>query len=266
MTSQIGAVDVLYQPSRGPCTPPGEAQAELDAAGVAVALVSQCKQWSCERQWMCVDTRLEDVARFTSASIRFAGLAGYNPFDVTESVREMEAARGLGFRGTYLHAASFGVRLSDARLYPLFAKSSELAQPAVVQIPLAEPDLVRCMERICRDFPELSLALVHPRPTAEMFALCDRFERLAYVLDTATLVWMYSRQRDLLDKVGLVERCMWGSNGALLADTLSEAMGLELPIETLEAILRTNALLFFAAPRPARTPQALSNVVTTAER
>lgn len=266
MTRQIGAVDVLYQPPRGPCTPPAEAQAELDAAGVAVALVSQCKQWSCERQWMCVDTRLEDVARFTSESTRFAGLAGYNPFDVTESVREMEAARALGFRGTYLHAASFGVRLSEARLYPLFAKSSELAQPAVVQMPLAEPDLVRSTERICRDFPELSLALAHPRPTAEMFALCARFEGLAYVLDTATLAWVCGHQRSLLDKAGVIERCMWGSNGAPLAETVSQAMGLDLPVDTLEAILRTNALRFFAALPPARTPQALANAVATAER
>src|ERR1041384_2674576 len=115
MSRQIGAVDVLYQPPRGTCMPPEEALAEMDAAGIAVALVSQCKQWSCERQWMCVDTRLEDVARFTRESVRFAGLAGYNPFDATESLREMEAARALGFRGSYFHAASFGVRLGDAR-------------------------------------------------------------------------------------------------------------------------------------------------------
>jgi predicted TIM-barrel fold metal-dependent hydrolase len=143
MIRQIGAVDVLYQPPQGPCTPPAEALAEMDAAGVAVAMVSQCKQWSCERQWMCVDTRLEDVVAYTSASIRFAGLAGFNPFDVSESVREMEAARALGFRGAFVNVSNFGLRLSDARYYPLFAKSTELAQPVVVQVSLAEPELVR---------------------------------------------------------------------------------------------------------------------------
>ena len=266
MSRQIGAVDVLYQPSGGACSRPRAALAELDAAGIAVALVSQCKQWSCERQWMCVDTRLEDVARFMRESVRFAGLAGYNPFDATESLREMEAARALGFRGSYVHAASFGVRLGDARLYPLFAKSAELAQPAVLQLPLGEPDVARCTARICQDFPELSLALVHPRPTAEMLALGERFERLAYVVDTETLAWMCRHEREVLDDARQVERCLWGSNGAPLSETTHAALGLELPPATLESILRSNALRYFAATPPSQKPQALSEEVVAAER
>lgn len=266
MSRHIGAVDVLYAPGHGTCTPAGEALAAMDAAGIAVAFVSQCKQWSCERQWMCVDTRLEDVARYTGASIRFAGLSGFNPYDVAESVREMEAARALGFRGTYFHAASFGVRLNDPRLYPLFAKASELAQPAVVHLALGEPDLVRCTERICSDFPELALALVHPRPDAALLGLGARCERLAFITDSATLAWIYEHQRASVDNQSIVERCIWGSNGAPLGQALTDVMNLDLPTPTLEAILRTNALRYFAAAPPQRRPQALARAVTTAER
>jgi predicted TIM-barrel fold metal-dependent hydrolase len=244
--------------------PPEDALAEMDAAGIAVAIVSQCKQWSCERQWMCVDTRLEDVTRFIQASVRFAGLCGYNPFDATESVREMEAARALGFHGTYLNLSSFGVRLSDPRLYPLFAKSAELAQPALVQVPLAEPDLCRCIERIGRDFPELPLAIACPQPARELLALCVSFDHLAYVLDTPALFWLHRQQDTPWNEVA--ERCMWGSNGAPVSIALQQANSLDLAYETLEAILRSNALRFFAGTSVQRLPNSLSRSVTSAER
>ncbi len=269
MIRQIGMVDVLYQPPLGACTSPGNALADMDAAGVAVAMVSQCKQWSCDRQYMCLDTRLEDVARFIQASVRFAGLAGYNPFDATESLREMEAARALGIRGTYFHSASFGLRLTDARLYPLFAKSAEAGLACVVQLPLSEPDVVQSVERICRDFPELSLAIAHSRPEAALLTLCDEAERLAYVLDSSALAWLFANQRWRFDEPLAVERWIWGSNGVPLSQAAASAMALDLPLETLEAIVRTNALRFFAAARRSeaeRVPQSLAQSVTAAER
>ena len=36
---------------------PALALADMDSAAIDAAFVSQCKKWSCERQWMCVDTR-----------------------------------------------------------------------------------------------------------------------------------------------------------------------------------------------------------------
>ena len=260
-------VDVLYQPPLGTCTPPEDSLSEMDAAGVAVAMVSQCRRWSCERQTLCVDTRLEDVARFMQASVRFAGLAGYNPFDAVESLREMDAARALGFRGTYFHAASFGLRLTDARVYPLFAKSAEIGLPCVVEVPLAEPDLARSTRQIGSDFPELSLALVYPRPDEAMLAVLEVFERLAYVVDTAALRWMLTRPKHSgLDDPRIVERCMWGSNAGGLAQTTADVMALDLPLETLETIVRTNALRYFAPPPVMRGPQSLPGTVTAAER
>lgn len=262
---RVGAIDVLYQPTEGICSSPADALADMDVAGVAAAMISQCKRWSCERQWLCVDTRLEDVARFTAASNRFVGLAGFNPFDATESLREMEAASAIGFRGTYLHAASFAVRLGDARLYPLYAKSAELGQPAIVQVALGEPGLPLCIERIGRDFPELMLAVVHPRPTRELFDACDEFDGLMFVLDTDALTWMRRQSSDLL-RPRIVERCMWGSNGARIAESLAEAAAVDLPPRTLEAILRSNALTYFSRYAGPRTAAAITAEIVAAER
>jgi len=265
MSVRIGAIDLLYQPPGGTCGSPADALAEMDAAGVAVAMVSQCKQWSCERQLMCVDTRLEDVARFTAASNRFIGLAGFNPFDVAESLRQMDAARALGFRATYLHASSFGARLGDARLYPFYAKSEELGQPAIVQVALGEPALPLCIERVGRDFPELALAVVHPRPTPELFDACGYFEGLSFVLDTAALAWMRRQGSDLL-RPSVAGRCMWGSNTiGRLGDAVQEACELDLPEQTLEAILRSNALRYFSGSEK-RSAAAVASELMIAER
>ncbi len=261
---QVGAIDVLYQPAGGTCAQPPDALAEMDAAGVAVAMVSQCKQWSCERQWLCVDTRLEDVTRYVRASNRFVGLAGYNPFDPVESLRQMQAGQALGFRGTYLHAASFGVKLGDARLYPLYAKSSELGLPVVVQVSVGEPALPICIERIGRDFPELLLAIVHPRPTGELLDVCGYVDGLMFVVDTPALEWMRRQGPDLL-RPRVVERCMWGSNGDRLVESVSRASELELPAATVEAILRGNAMRYFAASGGPRAAAAVAPDVTVAE-
>ena len=262
---RAGAIDVLYQPAAGSCSLPEAALAEMDAAGVALALVTQCKRWSCERQWMCVDTRLEDVTRFTKASNRFVGLAGYNPFDAVESLREMEAAHALGFRGAYLHAESFAVRLGDARLYPLYAKAVELGLAVVVQVALGEPALPLCMDRIGRDFPELLLAVVHPRPTMDLFEACGDFPGLSFIVDSSALAWMHRQGPDLL-RPHIAERCMWGSNGAQLVDALRHTAALDLPAEVLESILRGNALRYFSSIATHPAPAALAVEVVAAER
>jgi len=64
----------------------------------------------------------------------------------------------------------------------------------------------------------------------------------------------------------VVERCLWGSNGAPLAATATATMALDLPLETLAAIVRTNALRFFAAVPPRRMARGLADEITSAER
>ncbi|MGH9524431.1 MAG: amidohydrolase family protein [Terriglobales bacterium] len=262
----IGAVDVLFQPAGGTCTSPETALLEMDEAGIAVAFIAPCTQLTCERQWACADSRLEDVARFLSASIRFAGLCGYNPFDAAESFREMESARALGFRGVFVQLNSFGLPLSDSRYYPLFAKASELQFPAMVQCSASEPAEARALRRIGRDFPELSLAIVPEEPTREVLEAVADFDRLNFVLNTSALVSLLHHGADLFNDGVMAGRCMWGSDGAPLLATLQDARSVTLPSFALNDILRANALRFFDTLPPHRLPRALDGSATVAER
>src|SRR6185312_14969013 len=152
----------------------------------------------------------------------FAGLCGFNPFDSAESLREIHAARALGFRGVYVQLDSFGLPLGDARFYPLFATASELAVPAVVQCPANEPSLRRALRRIGRDFPELSLALALPDPQPEDLEVAGDFEGLNFALDTPTLASLCRSRAELFTDWRFADRCMWGSNGAPLPAALAD--------------------------------------------
>lgn len=262
----VAVIDVLFQPADGVCSSPETALAAMDAAGIAVAIISPCNRITCERQWACVDTRIEDVARFVRASIRFAGLCGYNPFDPADSLREMDATRALGFRGVYVHLDSFGIPLDDARFYPLYGKAAELKFPAVVQCSGPEPGAAQALRRVCHDFPDLALAFSYPAPTSELFAAAADCDRLAWVLDSSALSSLVHEHPALLEDRQLVERCLWGSNGALLATTVTDAQDLGLPQQIRLDILRNNALRFFSAAPPSRCPRGLDDSMTLAER
>lgn len=262
----ISVIDVLFQPADGICSSPESALSVMDSAGIAVAFVSPCNRLTCERQWACVDTRIEDVARFLRASIRFAGLCGYNPFDPADSLREMDATHALGFRGVYVHLDAFGIPLDDGRFYPLFAKACELTMPVLLQCSGPEPDAARALRRIGKAFPELALAFSHPAPTPGFFEVLADFDGLAFALDTSAVATLVRSHSALLADVEFTGRCLWGSNGTRLGTTVSDALRLPLPPATLSAILRDNALRYFATTPATRSPRGLNNVLTVAER
>ena len=260
----ISLIDVLFQPADGVCSSPEAALAAMDSAGIAVAFIAPCNRLTCERQWACIDTRIEDVVRFLRASIRFAGFCGYNPFDPADSLREIDATRALGFRGIYVHLDSFGIPLDDSRFYPLFAKCVELDMPALLQCSGPEPGAAHALRRIGRDFPDLALAFSHPAPAPDLLKVVAANDRFACVLDSAALAALVREQPALLDE--LSDRCLWGSNGALLSTTVPDALSVPLPRPVLSQILRDNALLFFAAAPARHHPRALDSEITVAER
>ena len=261
-----GAIDLLFRPAGGACSAPELSLSDMDEAGVAVAFLTPCTQLTCERQWACVDTRLEDVARYMTASIRFAGLCGYNPFDAAESFREMDAARALGFRGVFVQLSAFGLPLGDSRYYPMFAKASELQFPAVVQCSKSEPAEADTLRRIGRDFPDLSLAVAMVDAKREVFEAAADFESLSFVLNTTALAAICRRSADLLEDPLFTERCMWGSDGAPLTATLGEARALPISEIALPQVLHANALRFFESVPHSRLPRSLDESITTVER
>ena len=56
---------------------------------------------------------------------RIIGAAGYNPFRITESLRDIEkAVNEYGFKFVYVHNISFGIPFNDKLLYPLYGLCS----------------------------------------------------------------------------------------------------------------------------------------------
>ncbi len=273
------AIDVLFHPiSRtGACRAHPPAESELDNAGIELVLVSQCKKWSCDRQWMCVDTRLDHVLRYTDASRRYIGLAGYNPFDIGESLREIElAVTTHAFRGLYMHTASFNLPLGDARMYPLFAKAAELGVPLLLQ---SAPVRLAELDRITNDFPELSLVLAQPSPDiADLSAIAQACENVCFALDPAALIHLIHQWTTLavaqddscssfLSEV-FQPRCMWGSNGLDWRDALHTVNSFPLLSETKASFLHHNAARVFALGQPpaSRMPRSVITEVLAAER
>ena len=109
---------------------------KMDQAGVEKVFITQTKMWSYWRKWMYMDTKLEDVLQYTEKyPKRFVGLAGYNPFRIGESLREIElAVTKHNFKGVYVHIYGFDIPLTDAKMYPLYAKCVELDVPVSMQV------------------------------------------------------------------------------------------------------------------------------------
>ena len=263
-------VDCLFEPFRLAAVPDSSSPqslrccpevedivAAMDRAGVRQALVPQCKRWSCERQWLCVDTKLEDVLRLVrQAPDRLAGLAGYNPFAIAESLREVEAAAGSGgFRGIYLNADSFGLTVSDRRVYPMYAKAGELRWPVMVQF--GSDSTVAGLLRVAEDFPETALVAVLSRwPGGEVL---KQAENLYFALPAA-----------LLDEARVAEigtdRIMWGSQGQDWQEAVSQLMHLQISESCREAFSHATAERVFGLRAPAAIRGLAEGVVAVAER
>ncbi len=279
MRAQTRTIDLLFhgtarhqaERNRNCFQTPALTLTEMDAAGVEAVFVSQCKKWSCERQWMCVDTRLDDVLHYTQASARFFGLAGYNPFDIAESMREIEqAVAGHGFRGIFLHAASFRLPLTGALMYPLFAKAVELGVPVLAQL-VDEAPHAEDLHRLFTHFPELVLIVAPPRPDPrDLSDLAATCENLYFALDPVALARLAAMPQaaDFFAAPMFQERCMWGSNGVPWTDALLACKSLPLLPETAALFLRDNAIRVFALdrPLPARTPRSAMQEILAVER
>ncbi len=285
-----GPVDVLYFPSPRPHTParsqnphvsrerrchePVQRAAELARdAGVCRVLVSQCKQWSCERRWMCVDTQLEDVLRYTFAfPDQFTGVAGYSPMDIAASLREAEiGVMNYGFCGMHVHPGSFGVGVKDRRMYPLYSQAVNWRVPVMLDlrplpgnVPFSSPaELLHAME----DFPDMMVLIVHaPWPPAILLSVAESQPNARFAFGAQAL--MNARIREFVASEPGQDCSLWGSNGMGWKDALAHVARLELSDEVKRKLLEGNAKRMFALERPALARDldlAPANPVLTAE-
>ena len=243
---------------------------QMDEAGVERVFIAQCKMWSYWRKWMYMDTRLEEVLQYTQRyPDRFVGLAGYNPYRIPESLREIEiAVREYGFRGVYVHIYGFDIPIHDRKMYPLYAKCVELDIPVALQVGhVLEAMPSDCgrpiyLDRVACDFPELKIIGAHTGwPwVEELISVCYKWENVWLGIDAWLPKYLKPELIQFINSRLGQDRCLWGTNGLPWKENLRQLNELGLKPEAKRKLLRENALKLFkleeAPPRAQPAPEA----------
>ncbi|HEX9135392.1 MAG TPA: amidohydrolase family protein [Nitrospirota bacterium] len=227
----------------------------MDEAGVEKVFITQCKMWSYWRKWMYMDTQLEEVLQYTeSHPQRFVGLAGYNPFRIKESLREIEiAVKEHGFKGVYVHIYGFDIPLNDAKMYPLYSKCVELNVPVQMQVghvlEAMPSDGGRpiYLDRIACDFPDLKIVGAHTGwPWVdELISICYKWENVWFGVDAWSPKYLSPQIIQFINSRLGRDRCIWGTNGLPWGENLRQLDELKLKDEVKRRLLRENAVELF---------------------
>lgn len=228
---------------------------KMDEAGVERVFIAQCKMWSYWRKWMYMDTQLEDVLQYTEKyPQRFVGLAGYNPFRIQESLREIETAvTRHGFKGVYVHIYGFDIRIDDRKMYPLYAKCEELGVPVSLQVGHvleampSEGARPIYLDRVACDFPQLKLIGAHTGwPWVdELLSVCYKWENVWLGIDAWMPKYLPPQILQFINSRMGQDRCLWGTNGLPWKESLEQIEQLGLKEEAKRKLLRENAAELF---------------------
>jgi predicted TIM-barrel fold metal-dependent hydrolase len=231
----------------------------MDGAGVEKVFITQCKMWSYRRKWMYMDTTLEEVLQYTQKHPRrFVGLAGYDPFHINESLKEIElAVTRHGFRGVYVHIYGFDIPLNDRKMYPLYAKCVELDIPVSMQVghvlEAMPSDCGRPMhlDRIACDFPDLKILGAHTGwPWVdELISVCYKWENVWFGVDAWMPKYLSPQILQFINSRLGRDRCIWGTNGLPWKESLKQLGDLDLKEEVRHKLMRSNAVELFKLDR-----------------
>lgn len=230
------------------------AYADMERTGAEAVVLTCMKMWSYySHHTLIMDLSEDVVAQAVKADPeKFIGGAGYNPFRIDESLRVVETCvHEHGFSYVYFHPITFGIAPNDRRCYPLYAKCVELGIPVGLQVghsaePLpSNPGRPMLVDDVAMEFPTLKINLSHTGwPwTGEFISMLWRHPNVygdisAYFPKTLDLELVRAMDRQLRGKL------MIGSNGLDLRRCVDELGQLGLRDQTVERVLRLNALEF----------------------
>jgi predicted TIM-barrel fold metal-dependent hydrolase len=230
---------------------PSSLVADLDAAGIEKALLTA---WCAPFGWVVTN---DEVAGYVKAyPDRFAGVAAVMLDNPIEAVRELErAVTQLGFVALRVVPWLWGRPPNDARYWPLYVRCVELGVPFCTQAGHSGPHMpsepgrpVPYLDEVACTFPELTIVAGHiGYPwTEEMIGLAWKYDNvyidtsahLPHHYPPALLHFLATRGRD---------KVLFGTNGPQLSfrECANQARELELPAESLDALLSGNALRVF---------------------
>jgi predicted TIM-barrel fold metal-dependent hydrolase len=228
--------------------------AKMDQAGYEYVMLAAVKMGSYRRRWLAMDFSVDEVDELIHKyPNRLIGLAGYDPFSIYESVREIErAVKEYRFKGVYAHTLGWGIRPNDRRMYPCYLKCVELNIPFAMQIGHSlevmpsEAGRPFYIDEVALDFPELKFIASHTGwPWCEeLIALAwkhqnvyiDISAHLPRYLDHSLINFMESRGQD---------KILFGTNGFGMKRCKEEFLNLTLPEQAKVKVLRQNALKVF---------------------
>ncbi len=229
---------------------------QMDEAGIEKVFIAQAKMWSYWRKWMFMDTQVEEVLQYTERyPDRFVGLAGYDPYRISQSLGEVEfAVAECGFRGVYAHVYGFDVQLQGREMYPLYAKCVELNVPVYLELgqvmDCAPGDCARPMEldRIACDFPELKIVAGHAGWPwiEELIAVCTKWDNVWIAVNGLMPRTLPDELLQFMASSAGQNRCLWGTEGLPWAESLRQVD--DLPLLSREAkhkLLNENASRLF---------------------
>ncbi len=233
---------------------PEQFVAEMDAAGFDKVLISAVKMGSYSGKWMANDfTNKEVYEMVKSYPTRVFGLAGYDPLNVMQSVRDLEVAvKEYGFKGVYAHLLGWDMPPDDRRMYPCYAKCVELNIPFSMQVGHSLEMMPSqggrpiYIDKVALDFPELRFIGSHTGwPWCdELIAMASKHKNvymdisahLPAYLERSVVQFMDTRGRD---------KVLFGTNAFGLKRCKQQLLEMQIKDETKQKVLRDNAIKVF---------------------
>ncbi len=228
---------------------------DMDAQGYDRIVVTATKMWS--PYWhhgLILDYSIDYVGEMVLKSGgRLLGASSYNPFRISDSLREIERAyKEYGFGYVWMHPLSFGLAPNDRRFYPLYAKCDELGIPVGLQVGHSaevlpsEPGRPMLVDEVAIEFPELKINLSHTGwPWIEEW--CSMIWRHPNVYGDISAYYPRSLDERLvrfMDSSRGRDKVLFGTNGMGLERCKNEFLALPIKDETKRMVMRDNVLRF----------------------
>jgi predicted TIM-barrel fold metal-dependent hydrolase len=236
--------------------------AKMDRAGIARSLVIavRCGDLNIKGSFEIPYSRVAEVC--AANPDRLSGLAGVDPFRGMQGLRDLEVAvREHGFVGAHLYPHWFGLPPDHAKYYPYYAKCCELDIPIMMQVgqnlvysrERRLPSVARpiCLDQVAIDFPELKLLGIHIGVpwTDEMIAMAWKHENVFIGVDAYAPKHWPPQLVKYLNTYGR-SKVLFGTDWPVIDPERSvrEIAEMQLRPETMQALMRDNALRVFRLP------------------
>ncbi len=224
--------------------------AAMDEAGVETVFATDLLAWSYKRQTRFAKDMTETIADLTTKYPgRIYGLADYDPLNISESLRKLEAdVKERNYKGVYIHIYGYDIPLDHRSMYPLYARCEELGVPVsmqtghVLEAMPSEHGRPIYLDRIACDFPGLTIIGTHTGfPwVEELISVATKWPNV-YISISSWLPRYFSPALVNFMKSGMGRvKVLFGSNGLSWKRYLEQMNELDLSEETKRMILYDN--------------------------